>query len=191
MQRKSFSGLGRSLQAKEPRWTRHQAMKDKFSQLFSFTRKLKCSIRFFLNQEMSKIFSPTVSLQAISQLDDIQHILNEDTNDRWTCNWGTSKFCSKRAYCAMTEDMNVSPLFKWLWACSNLGNQKFSWLLIRDRLNTRNILKRKRMQLDDYSCVLCSSNIEESSFHLFFECNFSKDCWASIPIDWNLNIPHP
>jgi len=45
------------------------------------------------------------------------------------------------------------------------------------------------MHLDDYSCVLCNTGCEETSFHLFFECNFSQACWGSIPISWNLNLP--
>jgi len=44
------------------------------------------------------------------------------------------------------------------------------------------------MILDDYNCVLCNLDCEESSFHLFFECPFCRDCWATIPITWNLNI---
>ena len=45
------------------------------------------------------------------------------------------------------------------------------------------------MHLDDYTCALCSSGYEETCFHLFFECPFSKICWQSLSIDWNLQIP--
>ena len=44
------------------------------------------------------------------------------------------------------------------------------------------------MILDDYNCVLCNTGCEETSFHLFFECAFSQDCWSSIPIAWNTNM---
>ena len=44
------------------------------------------------------------------------------------------------------------------------------------------------MDLDDYSCVLCSLGCEETCFRLFFECPFSRDCWATIPINQNLNL---
>jgi hypothetical protein len=44
------------------------------------------------------------------------------------------------------------------------------------------------MHLDDYNCVLCDLNCEESCFHLFFECPFSRDCWATIPIVWDLDL---
>lgn len=41
------------------------------------------------------------------------------------------------------------------------------------------------MVLQDYNCVLCSHNIEESLFHLFFDCPFAMACWYSL----NLVIP--
>jgi hypothetical protein len=43
--------------------------------------------------------------------------------------------------------------------------------------------------LDDYNCALCNTNHEETSLHLFFECPFSKECWDSIPIHWDLSLP--
>lgn len=48
------------------------------------------------------------------------------------------------------------------------------WLLIKDRLSTRNILKRRNMALDSYNCVLCNDNIEETVEHLFLHCNFAS-----------------
>lgn len=44
------------------------------------------------------------------------------------------------------------------------------------------------MHLDDYNCVLCNLGCEETCFHLFFECPFSRDCWATTQIVWNLNL---
>ena len=44
------------------------------------------------------------------------------------------------------------------------------------------------MTLDCYNCVLCNLDCEETCFHLFFECPFSRDCWSTIPINWNLNL---
>jgi hypothetical protein len=37
----------------------------------------------------------------------------------------------------------------------------FVWLLLNDKLNTRNVLKRKKKHLDEgYSCVLCRDSVE-------------------------------
>lgn len=47
------------------------------------------------------------------------------------------------------------------------------------------------MVLDDgYNCILRNIGQEETSFCLFFECPFSQRCWDSMPINWNLNLPH-
>ena len=56
----------------------------------------------------------------------------------------------------------------------------FFWLLLKDRLSTRELLKRKRMVLDDYNCVLSNSTLEESLIHLFLACPFSSSCWATL-----------
>lgn len=162
-------------------------MNDKFPQLFSFTRKPECSVRFYLSQQMDRIFSP-LSQIVDRQLEEVHQILqtrnwDESIKDTWHYSWGSSKYSSKKVYGILVGSSPASPLFNWLWASSNLGNHKFFfWLLLRDRLNTRNLFRRKNMDLEDFSCVLYSLGCEETSFHLFFECP-SRDCWATIPIN--------
>jgi hypothetical protein len=44
----------------------------------------------------------------------------------------------------------------------------FGWLLLVDRPNTRNVLRRRKNRLEEgYNCVLCQENTEETSLHLF------------------------
>jgi hypothetical protein len=50
--------------------------------------------------------------------------------------------------------------------------------MLKDRLNTRELLKRKTMVLPNYNCVLCTQNVEETVLHLFLDCPFSKQCWS-------------
>ena len=174
-------------------WT-SQLLKTQFPELFSFTRKPKCSISYFLNQEDDRLISLPLSQLAAAQFQEIQNLIqwrnwDENGNDTWTYNWGSPRFSSKKAYGALVGNTAASPLFRWLWASSNLGQHKFFFLLLlRDRLNTRNLLRRKNMHLDSYHYVLCNLNCEETCFHLFFECPFSRDCWSTIPINWNLNV---
>jgi hypothetical protein len=58
-----------------------------------------------------------------------------------------------------------------------------------DRLNVRNILRRKKHKLEgnNYNRVLCPNGREETTFHLFFTCPFSLDCWRYLNIEWNYN----
>jgi hypothetical protein len=63
----------------------------------------------------------------------------------------------------------------------------FFWLLLRDRLSTREILRRRNMFLEDYNCVFCASMpVEESVTHLFLHCPFAQACWATL----GLIVPH-
>jgi hypothetical protein len=59
-----------------------------------------------------------------------------------------------------------------------------------DRLNVRNILRRKKCKLEgnDYSCPLCPGNPEETTFHRFFLCPFSLDCWHHLGIHWDFSL---
>jgi hypothetical protein len=56
----------------------------------------------------------------------------------------------------------------------------FYWLWLKNRLNTRNMLRRKNMTLESYSCEKCIWQKEETLYHLFLRCNFAKACWNSI-----------
>jgi hypothetical protein len=38
-------------------------------------------------------------------------------------------------------------------------------------------------------CVMCDSGEEETIDHLFFDCEFAKECWAIIHIDWDMSLP--
>jgi hypothetical protein len=57
--------------------------------------------------------------------------------------------------------------FVWIWdsKCAN-KIKVFTWLLLMDRLNVRNILRRKKHKLQDnnYNCVICSSQCEETTY---------------------------
>ena len=111
-----------------------------------------------------------------------QVTINENS-DRWLYIWNSSNYSVKKSYKHLSGHMNVHPVFSWLWACSCQSKHKvFFWLLLKDRLSTRELLRRKRMFLQDYICVLCNANVDESLNHLFLECPFAVQCWAMINI---------
>jgi hypothetical protein len=63
--------------------------------------------------------------------------------------------------------------------------------MIKDRLSTRNLLRRKNMQLDSFNCVLCSFITEESRSHLFLDCPFAAACWFQIGVEIPLQSSVP
>jgi hypothetical protein len=62
--------------------------------------------------------------------------------------------------------------FSWIWKSKLWPKLKvFAWLLLSDRLKTRNMLKRRHLNIGNiYSCALCTSGDEETLEHLFFCC---------------------
>nr|TKV93212.1 hypothetical protein SEVIR_9G211400v2 [Setaria viridis] len=38
---------------------------------------------------------------------------------------------------------------------------------------------------ENYNCVLCSLDLEETTYHLIFECPFSTRCWNFVGISWD------
>jgi hypothetical protein len=107
-----------------------EKLKVTYPQLFSFTRKPKCSIRYFIDQEVERIFRLPLSSQVAKQLEEIEELpedkeWNENIQDSWSYTWGNSKFSSKKAYNLLIGNSKASPLFSWLWASSNLGKHKF------------------------------------------------------------------
>jgi hypothetical protein len=60
--------------------------------------------------------------------------------------------------------------------------------ILMDRLNVRNILRRKKCKLEgnNYNCPIYPLNREETTFHLFFTCPFNWQCWDHLGISWNL-----
>lgn len=83
----------------------------------------------------------------------LEHNANEDGHDCWTYLWGTPFFSSSRAYKHLCGTTIVHPCFRWLWKASVQYKHKvfFCWLLLKDRISTRGLLKRNGMILPSYS----------------------------------------
>jgi hypothetical protein len=55
-------------------------------------------------------------------------------------------------------------------------------------LETSSEGKKYKLEENNYNCVLCSGNREETTFHLFFSCSFSRECWRYLNINWNFSL---
>jgi hypothetical protein len=64
------------------------------------------------------------------------------------------------------------------------GKTQFFWLVLKDKLSTRNMIRRRGMHLDDYQCVLCQLSTEETVMHLLFYCPFAKSCWNLLSFNF-------
>jgi hypothetical protein len=109
--------------------------------------------------------------------------------DKWSLDGNSVKYSTKKVYLAITKP-NIAPApFMWIWNSACLPKHKFFfWLLLQDRLNTKELMKRKKFFVDNQRCVLCDDNAEEYMTHLFFQCDFSRNFWWRIGIEWNTDL---
>jgi hypothetical protein len=55
-------------------------------------------------------------------------------------------FYTHKAYKSLTGSAHVHPVFRWLWKTSCQNKRKFFfWLVLKDRLSTRELLRRKHI----------------------------------------------
>jgi hypothetical protein len=93
-----------------------------------------------------------------------------DLEDSWNYKWNSNSYSSKRGYSELQGTVHrlPPPSFPGSGLHTTLGNTNSSSGFYSETLITRNMLRRKKMFLDDYTCVLCNTGSEESYFHLFF-----------------------
>jgi len=99
--------------------------------------------------------------------------------DVWSYIWGSPFFSTSKAYAHLTGHH----IFRWLWKSSCQNKHKvFFWLLLHNRLSTREILRWWHMILPTYECVCCHLRMEETLSHLFFDCPFALAYWSKLNI---------
>lgn len=64
----------------------------------------------------------------------------------------------------------------------------FVFLLLKDKLLTREVLMRRNFNLPDSSCPLCNTGDLETSLHLFFQCKYIGRIWGKVAQLVNNNI---
>jgi hypothetical protein len=129
--------------------------------LFSFAKNPTITVKALLHSTplISNFHLPFSSeayhqfLNLESRLNDI-HILPEP--DLWSFSWGNSLFSAAKAYKVLVGNHGVHPIFKWLWKPKcQMKHKIFFWLLLNDRINTKDLLQRKNYNLDSYTCDMC------------------------------------
>ena len=90
---------------------------------------------------------------------------------------------------SMIGQNNAPVQFTWIWKSSCQAKHKvFFWLLLHDRLNTRDLLARKFFTLPSYECATLQCNQQETLIHLFWDCPFASQCWDFICPMRNTNL---
>lgn len=157
-----------------------------FPELYSFAKRPSETVATTkASQSLIQDFHLPLSTEAYQQFIQLESMLNNfhpsGVSDTWTYIWGSQSFTCAKAYKQLSGLATVHPVFRWIWKSSCQHKHKvFFWLLVQDRLSTRNILRRKNMFLPSYNCVLCEEAIEETVDHLFLHCELAKECWSLV-----------
>jgi hypothetical protein len=156
--------------------------------LYSFSLNEDISVADFVEeQDLGVYFQLPLSIEAHTELLQLQHIINDDTldrrtSDKWEFAWGKSIYKSKDYYNFCFKDAVVPDYLQWIWKSKCIMKHKvFAWLMLVDRINTRDMLRRRNMDIGSvFSCMLCDTGLDETRNHLFFCCPFSSSCWSEI-----------
>jgi hypothetical protein len=157
-----------------------------FPELLSFARNPAITLQAAINKPLFLInFFLPLSAQAHVQLQQLSILISNRLTvgdlDLWSYSWGNAKFSTAKAYKALVGSRPTHPAFLWIWRSKcQMKHKVFFWLLLKDRLSTRDLLQRQHLELDSYTCDLCIRRKVETMAHLSFRCNFAKACWSSI-----------
>jgi hypothetical protein len=101
--------------------------------------------------------------------------------------WGTGLYSAARFYSFLFDGLPKDVTLEGIWRSKCLPKLKvFAWLLIMDKLNTRDMILRRHWRLESGpSCVLCEDNHLETRDHLFLYCPFAHASWSFLGIVWN------
>jgi len=165
----------------------------RFPRLYSYVKDPWVTAMEFLgSQDIFQHFHLPLSSQAFDELTILQSMLDgliraPGSKDIWF--WkGTAKGYSPKLFYSHTfVSASFNPLTAWIWKSScTMKIKVFAWMLIMDRLNTKDMVDRRHWHLEDgVNCVLCPLQTRETRDHLFFNCNFSVRVWNYLQIDWS------
>jgi hypothetical protein len=136
-------------------------LKLSYPELFSFATNAEITVKSVLQAEaFEDNFHLPLSVEAYDRFCELeiymQSLQQSNDKDKWTYIWGSQDYSSVKAYKHLIGAQRVHLVYRMLWKSSDqLKHKVFFWLLLKNRLNTRGLLRRKRMQLESYACEMC------------------------------------
>lgn len=174
-------GDGKSALLWADQW-HNSCLNECFPHLFSFAKNTLITVEVALNLEyLEDLFHLPLTVQAYEEFEQLEIICEElksyrEYNDTWSYILGSEQFSSSRAYNYMIGVKLVPPHFQWIWNNSCQPKHKiFFWMVLHDRINTRNLLRRKTFHLESYNCAVHTCQHEETLFHFFGDVHLLSD----------------
>jgi hypothetical protein len=170
---------------------------EKFPNLFHFSMDPAISLRKIRTADsLINHFRIPMSRQAHNEFLELQeellsmHPVQFEAKDCWSFIWGHEKYSSSKFYHYHFASIIPPRTVTWIWKAKCVPKIKFfAWLLLNDRLNTRNMLRRRNKFLEEgYCCVLCQDHMEETIEHLFFDCPSATSRWFMLGLIWEEGV---
>ena len=169
------------------------SLQSRFPRLFSFAKDPWISVKAIFNSiDLYQHFHLPLSAQAFDELNLIRNMLVSHTRDDackdlWFWQGSSKVYKPKLFYGHVFQNETFNHLLCWIWKSScTIKIKVFAWMLIMDRLNTKDMVDRRHWHMDDgVTCRLCPLQVRETRDHLFFNCNFSVRVWNYLQIDWS------
>jgi hypothetical protein len=145
-------------------------LEQNFPRLFLCKNKNILVASFIQNNNFEQQFHVPLSVQAFQEYQEMQDIIHQteissEAKDIWSYLWDNASYSASKFYHLPYKNVQPPRPFLWIWnsSCSN-EVRVFSWLLLMDRFNVRNILRRKKHKLEgnNYNCILCPNSREET-----------------------------
>ena len=129
----------------------HELLVNKFSRLFSFAKDTQISVHEVLQtDELLALFHLPLSTEAFGEFQLLIQIVldyqdRDNTTDVWSWGFGKGGPYTARKYYKQVHDPNISnPFLSWIWkSCCTLKIKTFAWLVIMDRINTKDMILRR------------------------------------------------
>jgi hypothetical protein len=121
--------------------------------------------------DITTLFYIPLSQSAYQELQELQYIMQSNVpseqQDVWSYAWG-HKYTSAKFYDMTLAHIKVDSMYVWIWKSACMMKLKmFAWLLLSDRLNTRDLLQRRNWRaMDDKHCELFLGRNNEDKVHL-------------------------
>lgn len=147
------------------KWT-DSYLESEFPILFSFARNEDSTIQSFLQaSELSQNFHIPLSSQAMQEwetlTDRLQNLYNGSNMDKWTYPCNSNRFHANKVYKMFFVHLQPEQPLTLIWKSKCVMKLKvFLWLLLMNRLNTKEMLQKKNCNIQggySASCVMPAS----------------------------------
>lgn len=151
--------------------------------------------QFHANIDPASHFDLPLSMEAREELDDLTQTittisLDHMETDEWILCWWDLEFKPRKYYKFLFRNVSAPTYITKIWKSKCIMRHKvFAWLMLLDRVNTRDMLLKRHFFIgEDHACLLCNISRLETNKHLFHECSFAKRCWDIIGMQWNYSV---